>query len=100
MVHYVGWFEDGRCFETTYWTGRPYQLEIKSSPLMEGWIQGLLTMRVGGERKLIIPPFLAYGEKGQGRKIPPNATLIFDMEVLDAWIAEPDSEATPEQSSN
>lgn len=86
-VHYVGWLEDGTCFETTYWTGRPYEFEIKSAPLIEGWVQGLLTMRAGGERKLIIPPFLAYGEKGQGRKIPPNSTLIFDMEVLDAWIA-------------
>ncbi len=75
-VNYTGWFEDGKPFDA----GSGLQFSL--SGLIEGWQEGLPGMRVGGERRLIIPPELAYGKQGSGDVIPPNATLIFDIELV------------------
>ena len=80
-VNYTGMFTDGKVFDTS--TGKqPLTVVIGVGQVIPGWDQGILGMRVGGKRRLIIPSPLAYGEKGAGRVIPPNATLIFDIELL------------------
>jgi FKBP-type peptidyl-prolyl cis-trans isomerase FkpA len=87
-VHYTGWFYDpaqaegkGRQFETSI--GRqPFAFRVGAGAVIRGWDQGLVGMRVGGQRRLVLPPGLAYGSQGQGT-IPPNSTLVFDVELLD-----------------
>lgn len=81
-VHYSGFFDDGTAFDSTYFSGIPITFSLSEGELIPGWLQGLMSMRVGGSRKLIIPPFLGYGETGYRDKIPPNATLIYDIELL------------------
>jgi peptidylprolyl isomerase len=81
-VHYSGFFDDGTCFDTTYLKGMPIEFALGEKRLMAGWLEGLLSMRVGGQRKIIVPPHLAYGEEGFGKTIPPNATLSFDIELI------------------
>jgi FKBP-type peptidyl-prolyl cis-trans isomerase len=83
VVHYSGFLADGTLFDTTYLRGRPVEFELDAERLIHGWLEGLLSMRAGGARKLIIPPFLGYGEKGFGERVPPNATLIYDIELLE-----------------
>lgn len=81
-VHYTGKLKDGTIFDSS--TGKdPYTLTLGKKEVIAGWEEGLLGMKVGGKRKLIIPAELAYGSKGQG-KIPPNAELYFDLELMDA----------------
>jgi peptidylprolyl isomerase len=82
VVNYTGFLEDGTLFDSSYYQGMPLEFEISADKLIPGWIEGLLTMRAGGMRKLIIPPFLAYGKQGFGKSIPPDATLIYDIELI------------------
>ena len=83
QVHYIGYLEDGTEFDNSYKRGSPLQFQIGNGQVIEGWEIGLLGMKKGGKRTLIIPPNLAYGERGAGNLIPPNATLNFDIEILD-----------------
>ena len=82
-VHYLGKLENGKKFDSSYDRGDPLSFQIGMRQVIEGWEQGLLGMKVGGKRTLIIPPKLAYGERGVGDLIPSNATLIFEVEIID-----------------
>ena len=81
-VHYMGKLEDGTKFDSSYDRGEPLSFQIGMRQVIEGWELGLMGMKVGGKRTLIIPPNLAYGEQGAGDLIPSNATLIFDVEII------------------
>ena len=82
-MHYSGTLEDGTKFDSSYDRGEPFQFVLGAGQVIQGWDLGVQGMKVGGKRKLIIPPTLGYGERGIG-PIPPNATLIFEVEVLAA----------------
>ena len=83
-VHYIGTLEDGTKFDSSYDRGEPFSFQIGLRQVIEGWETGIIGMKVGGKRTLIIPPELGYGERGAGELIPPNSTLIFDIEIIDA----------------
>jgi len=82
-VHYVGTLESGTQFENSREKGVPANFRIGVGEVVKGWDEGLMTMKVGGKRKLVIPPSLGYGRAGRAPNIPGNATLIFEVELLD-----------------
>lgn len=84
VVDYTGWVEGGKKFDSSIDSHRPFPMTIGSTPVIKGWVEGLRGMKVGGKRRLRIPPQLGYGSRGSGRAIPPGATLIFDIELLSA----------------
>lgn len=83
-VHYTGWLENGKKFDSSVDRGQPFSFPLGAGRVIKGWDEGVQGMKVGGKRKLIIPSNLGYGARGAGGAIPPNATLIFEVELLGA----------------
>jgi FKBP-type peptidyl-prolyl cis-trans isomerase len=81
-VHYSGWLENGKKFDSSFDRGQSFSFPLGTGRVIKGWDEGVQGMRVGGKRKLIIPANLGYGARGAGGAIPPNATLIFEVELL------------------
>jgi len=81
-VNYIGRLVDGKQFDTSCDRGQPFEFTLGQGQVIPGWDSGIVGMRVGGQRRLIIPASLAYGDRGAGADIPPGAALVFDVELL------------------
>ena len=81
-VHYTGWLTDGNKFDSSHDRDQTFSFKLGAGQVIAGWDQGVAGMKIGGTRKLTIPPEMGYGERGAGGVIPPNATLIFKVELI------------------